>query len=239
MLKRLSWSEPYLALVGFLISAHFRLVGWTNRVVHEPADGFYGPFESNKAVIVALWHGEHFLLPFLGWPKDRSVVLVTTHRDGELVARAGGYFGLNFIRGSGDHGREFLRKKAVRAFATMLRFLKKGTNVISTADVPKVARVAGRGLVTLAKHSGCPILPVAMASSRCLRFNNWDQTCFNLPFGRMVFVRGEPIYVASDADDAGLEAARLRLQSELDAVTARAYDIAGAPHKTFQSRAAA
>ena len=59
-----------------------------------------------------------------------------------------------------------MRKKALQAFTGMLRELKSGGSVIVTADVPKISRVAGLGIVTLAKHSQCPILPVAMATSR-------------------------------------------------------------------------
>ena len=59
-----------------------------------------------------------------------------------------------------------MRKKALQAFTGMLRELKSGGSVIVTADVPKVSRVAGLGIVTLAKYSQCPILPVAMATSR-------------------------------------------------------------------------
>jgi lysophospholipid acyltransferase (LPLAT)-like uncharacterized protein len=170
-----------------------------------------------------MWHGEHFLTPFLRRRGDQLTALVTTHRDGEAVARAGSYLGLTFIRGSGDHGREFMRKKAVQAFAKLLRCLRGGNSVIMTADVPKVARVAGLGIVTLAKHSQCPIVPVAMVTSRRYRFANWDRTCFNLPFGRMVMARGEPILVPRAADDAALEAARQAVQTSLDSVTARAY----------------
>ena len=103
------------------------------------------------------------------------------------------HFGLKFVRGSGDHGKEFMRKKAVQAFAALLRLLRRGETVVLTADVPKVARVAGLGVVTLAKHSGCPIVPVGLATSRRVRLSNWDRTCINLPFGRMVMVRGEQI----------------------------------------------
>ncbi len=236
MMKRLLQSGPVLGIAAFFLAGYYRLVGWTNRVVHDPADGFYEPFEQQPAII-ALWHGEHFLMPFFGWRKERMAVLVTTHRDGEILARAGSYFGISFIRGSGDHGREFLRKKAVRAFATMLRLLKGGTTIVATADVPKVARVAGLGLVTLAKHSGSPIVPVAMATSRCRRLNNWDRTCMNLPFGTMSLVRGEPIRVSRDADESALETARLRLQTSLDAVTARAYELVGASAMTFEAQA--
>ena len=171
-----------------------------------------------------MWHGEHFLIPFLGRKRkrDRLVPLSTNHRDGEILARGGKYFGLKFLRGSGDHGREFLRKKAMQAFTGMMRELKSGGSVVVTADVPKVARVAGLGIVTLAKHSQCPIVPVAMATSRVHRLSNWDRTCINLPFGRMGVVRGEEIRVPRDADEAALEAARQRGRKRAQCGDARA-----------------
>ena len=98
--------------------------------------------------------------------------------------------------------------------------------MIVTADVPKISRVAGLGIVTLAKYSQCPIVPVAMATSRLIRLSNWDRTAFSLPFGRMGLARGGEIRVARDADDAALEAARLEVQNTLNAVTDRAYEIA-------------
>jgi lysophospholipid acyltransferase (LPLAT)-like uncharacterized protein len=230
MLKKITSSNVGLEVAGFILAAWYYIVSWTNRRVREPATGFHAPFDDNRAVIVAVWHGEHFLIPFLGRkrPKrDRLVPLSTNHRDGEILARGGKYFGLKFLRGSGDHGREFLRKKAIQAFTGMMRELKSGGSVVVTADVPKVARVAGLGIVTLAKHSQCPIVPVAMATSRVHRLSNWDRTCINLPFGRMSMVRGEEIRVPRDADDAALEAARAEVEKALNAVTLRAYELAG------------
>jgi lysophospholipid acyltransferase (LPLAT)-like uncharacterized protein len=80
--------------------------------------------------------------------------------------------------------------------------------------------------VTLAKHSQCPILPLAMATSRVHRLSNWDRTCINLPFGRMTVVRGEEIRVPRDADEAMLEAVRVKVQGDLNVVTERAYALA-------------
>ncbi len=76
--------------------------------------------------------------------------------------------------------------------------------------MPKVARVAGLGVVKLAQHSGRPIYPVAIATSRRIELDNWDRTAINLPFGRIALVASEAIYVPRDADDATLEAARQR-----------------------------
>ena len=42
--------------------------------------------------------------------------------------------------------------------------LESGSSVALTADVPKRARVAGMGIVTLAKLSGRPIVPTAVVA---------------------------------------------------------------------------
>jgi lysophospholipid acyltransferase (LPLAT)-like uncharacterized protein len=55
----------------------------------------------------------------------------------------------------------------------------------------------------------------------------WDRTTFNLPFGRSAIVMGEPVMIAADAGEAELEAGRLRLQSEMERITARAYELTG------------
>ena len=227
MLKTITSSSAVLEVAGFLLASYGRLVRATNPVSYQPAEGFFDPLDNNRAVIVALWHGEHFLAPLLGRKGDRLTPLVSYHRDGEILARAGRYYGVNYLRGSGDNGMEFMRKKAVQAFIGMLRELKSGGSVIVTADVPKVSRVAGLGIVTLAKHSQCPIVPVAMATSRLIRMSNWDRTAFGLPFGRMGVARGTEIHVARDADDAALESARIAVETALNAATERAYALVG------------
>lgn len=223
ILKRIASSDATLSVAGAWLATHYRLVGWTNRITRSPEVGFYHPFDQHGSVIIALWHGQHFLMPFFGWHPERFNILITTHNDGEILARACAHFGLRCVRGSGGDGREFVRKKAVQAFATMLRALQRQESVVMTADVPKVARVAGLGIVTLAKYSGRPIIPVAMATSRRWELSNWDRTCINLPFGRMSAVRGEPIFVDRRADDAALEAARRSVEDSLNVVTRHAY----------------
>ena len=158
--------------------------------------------------------------------RHRAKVLISRHRDGEINARAAERLGIGTIRGSGAHNGEFHRKGGAAAFTEMLDALKQGYNVALTADVPKVARVAGLGVVKLAQHSGRPIYAVAIATSRRIELDNWDRTAINLPFSRVALVASEAIYVPRDADDAALESARQRVENELNRATARAYDIA-------------
>jgi hypothetical protein len=76
--------------------------------------------------------------------------------------------------------------------------------------------------------SGRPIAAVAVVTSRRIDFNSWDHASIGLPFGRGAIVIGEPIHVATDADEAALEAARRAVEASLDDVHARAYALVGA-----------
>lgn len=220
--KRLSTAPWLQKAVGTAACNYLRLVWNTSRFIFEPAD-LYDRVRPDLPVIVAVWHGQHFMTSFLKREEHRVKVLISRHRDGEINAIVAERLGAETIRGSGDHNREFLRKGGVGAFKAMHSALRDGYNIVMTADVPKVSRVAGLGIVMLARVSGRPIYPVAMATSRRVKLNSWDSSAVNLPFSRGAVVMGEAIRVDADASDEDLEAARRRLQAHLDAATDRAY----------------
>ena len=147
------------------------------------------------------------------------------HRDGEINAIAAERLGVGTIRGSGNHAGGFVQKGGVAAFQTMLDALNDGYSVALSADVPKVSRVAGLGIIKLAQASGRPIHSIAIATQRRIVLDNWDRSTINLPFGRGAGVVPEPVRVSPDADDAALEAARQLLEERLNAATRRAYEI--------------
>ena len=227
--KHVVGSRPFQKTIGVVAAEYLRLVWNTTRLVVEP-EGIYERFDRDAPVIIAMWHGQHFLAPFIRRAHDRGKVLVSRHRDGEINALAVERLGIGAIRGSGTHGGGFLGKGGVSAFKEMLSALEEGYNVALTADIPKVARVAGLGIVKLASASGRPIYPIAIATRRRLELNNWDRTAINLPFGRGAGVAGELVRVPAEADAAALEAARRTLEASLNAATARAYALAdGSP----------
>jgi lysophospholipid acyltransferase (LPLAT)-like uncharacterized protein len=229
--KHVVGSRPFQKTVGVVAAEYLRLVWKTTRLVIEP-EGIYERFDRDAPVIIAMWHGQHFLAPFIRRAHDRGKVLVSRHRDGGINALAVERLGIGAIRGSGNHGGGFVGKGGVSAFKEMLSALEEGYNVALTADIPKIARVAGLGVVKLASASGRPIYPIAIATRRRLELNNWDRTAINLPFGRGAGVAGEPIRVPADADVAALESARHTLEASLNAATARAYALAdGAPER--------
>src|SRR6185437_5840079 len=222
-LKRIVASPSFQTTMGAAASWYLRLVWKTSRVTIEPAT-IYETVQ--LPAIITMWHGQHFMMPFLKLENHRAKVLISRHRDGEINARAAEKLGVGTIRGSGAHNGEFHRKGGATAFQEMLEALKDGYNIAMTADVPKVARVAGLGVVKLAQHSGRPIYLVAMASSRRIELDNWDRTAINLPFSRVGISASGPIFVSPEADGGALENARKQLEDELNRLTTRAYDLA-------------
>ena len=221
-LTRTGWFQR---AAGFTAAEFLRLVWLTNRFKLDPPD-LYERAEPDMPLIIAFWHGEHFMMPFArrNYP---AAVLISRHRDGEINAIAAERFDIETVRGSGSHGNDFHRKGGVGAFKTMLRTLEDGTNMALTADVPKVARKAGLGIIMLARESGRPILPIAIATSRFKRMNNWDRSVIHLPFGRGVIASGATICVPKDASEADMERLRVQLEERLNEVNRRAYRLIG------------
>lgn len=220
--RRIARSRGVQKTIGIAAAEYLRFVWNTTRFQVEPPD-IYERVVPDLPVILAMWHGQHFLMPFIKLKQHRAKVLISRHRDGEMNAIAAERLGIGLIRGSGAHNGEFNKKGGISAFTGMLDALREGYTVALTADVPKVARVAGMGIVKLAQASGRPVYPIAMATQRRRELKSWDRSALNLPFGRGATVIADPIRVASDADDAELENVRQRIESELNAATARAY----------------
>jgi lysophospholipid acyltransferase (LPLAT)-like uncharacterized protein len=224
--KRLRRTRPVQEALGRAVARYLGLVRRTNRWVMEPPDAYdrVGPL---MPVIVAMWHGQHFMIHFAKRPQDRAASLVSRSGDGEINAATLRRVGVRAIRGSGARGRDFRKKGGVAAMREMLRALEGGELMVLTADVPKIARVCGPGIVTLAKLSGRPIVPTAVVTSLRLDLKNWDRSSVGLPFGRGAIVIGEPIFVAADADEAAIDRARRTVEKELDRVHERAYALVG------------
>ena len=227
MLKKLVGSDLFRRSVASLVAGWFRFVHATCTKVFEAADPTVVT-RPQWPFIATAWHGEHFMLPFAkpkGWVLK---AMISRSRDGELNAMVAEKLGIDSIRASGGRDdKEVRRRGGVYGFIAAVRELRAGAPIMLTADVPKVARVAGDGIVQIARHSGCPIVPMAVVTSRRRRLKSWDRAAFNLPFGRCAVVFGRPIEVPTDADAETVEAKRREVEVELNRVQDRAYELAG------------
>ena len=174
-----------------------------------------------------MWHGQFLLLPHIK-PKTMPVSdMVAKHSDGEMIARTLVRFDMGLIRGAGA-GEKGKDRGGAGALRAAVKALRQNITVAMTTDIPPgPARIAGMGIVTLARMSGRPIVPAAVATGRFFTLPTWSRLTINLPFTKLAMVVGDPIYVPRDADEETLEALRQKVEAGMNATTERAYKLAG------------
>lgn len=216
---------------GASVARYIDFVYRNSRVVIEPAgrDDFLA---AHRPAIIAVWHGQFLLAPKAKPLEVPLAIMLARHGDAELFASSLERFNTTLIRGAGA-GERRKNRGGVYALRASLRTLDENVFVGMTADVPPgPARRAGEGIVTLARMSGRPIIPLAAATSRYHALRTWSRMTINLPYGTLACVFGDPIFVPPDADAAAMEVARRAVEDGLNRATARAYELAGAdPHR--------
>jgi len=226
MLRKLGRSKWVQKAVGEILAAYLALVHVTSRLICEPAN-YEEKFRPSAPYIVAMWHGQHFMTPFVRPKSLPAKVMISRSRDGEINATIARRFGMGLIRASGGRTAAQIKKRGgARGFLEAVRTLEGGESLAMTADIPKgPAKRAGLGIVMLARATGRPVMPTAYASGRRWDLQSWDKASVNLPFSRAAFVVGDPVEVPKDTPDDGLEAFRLLVEQRLNQATERAYEI--------------
>jgi 3-deoxy-D-manno-octulosonic-acid transferase len=228
MLKRLLASKPAVAVIGALAAAYIKLVYATSRIKREPRDTDAKLFDQHPQIL-AMWHGQFVLLPKLKPKRPADVrAMVSRHGDAAIIGAVLERFGMSLIRGAGA-GKRKRNRGGATALRESLRALASGATVAMTADVPPgPARRAGEGIATLASLSGRPVVPFAIATSRFVTTPTWSRFTVNLPFSDLAIVIGDPVFVPQTNDAEVIEKGRIKVESALAEVTARAYALAGA-----------
>jgi len=210
-----------------LMAAALRFIERTNRRV-EGSHDVEGTVDKLSPLIIALWHGQHLLAPAIKPRRQPLVALFSRSADAELNALVAEKMDIQVVRGSGGRQQKnSAQKGGAAALIQLKRAIEEGSNVAMIADIPHgTPREAGLGIVTLARLSGRPVVPMAIATSRRkVLERTWDKTTINLPFGRCAVIMADPIYVAADSDEQEMERKRQKVTEALNRVTRDAYDL--------------
>jgi lysophospholipid acyltransferase (LPLAT)-like uncharacterized protein len=165
-----------------------------NGMVHRMA------LTTGQRVIYTLWHGE--LLPLLWHHRGEGVaVVISEHRDGEIIARIAERLGYCTVRGSSSRG-------ASRALIGLVRAVESGRSAAVTPDGPRgPAHVFAPGAAIAAQRTGVPLLPVRASASRAWRLKSWDRFLIPMPFARVDVHYGALTPVTADTPRAAAELA--------------------------------
>jgi len=146
-------------LIPRLAAIWIRLTRATMRVRFESRGVVDDLSQRKLPYILAFWHGRLFLMPY-AYSGRRIAILISAHRDGELISRTMEHFGFVTARGSSTRG-------GALGLREILRRLKNGFDAAFTPDGPRGPReVVQPGIIAAARLSGAPIVPVAFSCSK-------------------------------------------------------------------------
>ncbi|MBC44192.1 MAG: hypothetical protein CMO08_00050 [Thalassospira sp.] len=202
----------------WLAASYVRLMRTTGRWRTEGGDHPAHYLTEGKPFIVAFWHQRLLMMPYT-WRSvggDRPFnMLISSHRDGEIISRTIARFDIKTIAGSTGKG-----KGGAAALRQILKALKAGEVVGMTPDGPRGPRMrASDGIIQAARMAGVPIFPLTYSASNRKVIQSWDRFILPLPFSRGVFHWGDPIFVDRKLDEEGMEAKRVELENALTELT--------------------
>lgn len=163
-----------------------------------------------KPCVVVFWHGRLAMMSFAyrrWWLRDfgskrRAKVIISDHKDGEIITRVISHFGIGAIRGSSFKG-------GARALMGAIKEIKNGTDVIITPDGPRgPLHSVADGAVILAQRLNLGIYALNYEASSFWKFHSWDEMVLPKPFSRINYSLSAPLNLEGLSLDAGKEAIR-------------------------------
>lgn len=202
-------------LVSWLGPALIWLLGKTLRISWRGRENLQEVRKSGQRVIYALWHGRLLILTF-AHRRQKVHVLISQHRDGELIARTVQRLGFVPIRGSTTRG-------GAQAIFQMVSKIQDGYDLAITPDGPKgPPHKVQSGAIYIAQRSGLPIIPISASAKSAWRLKSWDSFLIPRPFSKAVIILGKPIYVKKESTDGELSGKISELEQELSELTTQA-----------------
>jgi lysophospholipid acyltransferase (LPLAT)-like uncharacterized protein len=206
-------------ILGRCLAGYVWLVGHTARFAGGPIN--------QDPCIYAIWHESNLVGAIAAYRllrHQRAVSFSTRGFRGIVMNTMLRSFGAKVVT-LPDEGRS-TRTEAAAMAREMAALGRSGHILVVSCDGPfGPYRVAKPGVLIVARESGLPIQPWAVASRPPLRLNGrWDRMIVALPFGRMRVFEAPPLIVG---ERDRIKPRLVELQASLDGVQARADAITG------------
>ena len=210
-------ASSFLAgLGGFVATAAVR--SWMGTLDYRVA--YYDPAvdpalpECRGQKIYLFWH-EYLLFPLFLRGHCNLAMLLSRHRDAEILSRAARHMGFELVRGS-------TRRGGVAAIRELLRKSRE-MHLTITPDGPRgPRRRMAVGPIYLASKLGLPLVLMGLGYDRPWRTKTWDRFAIPRPYCRARCVASPAIHVPPDLDRDGLEYFRERFERLLNRLTLEA-----------------
>lgn len=204
--------EFLLYYIAIPLGALFiRLLGLSFRLRELPCEKISPHQNKEEQFIYGFYHSQIFPIIY-HYRGTKTASLASTHRDGEIAARAATAFGIKMVRGSSTRG-------GAGALLGLKTCMEQGYDVAFTVDGPRgpVGKI-NNGIIFLAKLTGKRVVPAACAMSSKINLTSWDKMVIPLPFTKGVYTFGEPISIPQDLKDEDMEKYRKIISESLEKI---------------------
>jgi lysophospholipid acyltransferase (LPLAT)-like uncharacterized protein len=216
LLKRILKSGLIQKLVCWLGSLYIRLVAVTccwDVIRGDIPTTFW---DKGEPFLLCFWHGR-ILLMHKCWKKSLPIhMLISQHRDGQLISRTASHIGVSTVTGSSNRG-------GAQAIRNMLKIFRKGECIGITPDGPRGPRMrASDGVINFARLANATIIPATYSVSNRKIIGSWDRFIIPRPFSKGAIVWGQPIHVPKNVKPEEIEKYRQIIEDELNTICVEA-----------------
>jgi lysophospholipid acyltransferase (LPLAT)-like uncharacterized protein len=213
---RAKWQQR---LAAALLYGLIRSVAATIRFHMDDRAGILGGPPAQR-IIFSIWHNRLALSLIMyrrylskRSPERRLAAMVSASRDGGLLARILEHFGVEPVRGSSS-------RRGPQALRELVTWGEQGFDLAITPDGPRgPCYHVQEGVISAARLTGLPIVPVSYELNWKIRLKSWDRFQVPLPFARCRIVSGPIVRVPREATDAERESLRIKLEQTMQAIT--------------------
>ena len=221
MIKYFSSFRLIQTLLSLIGSIYVLTVYKTSKVNLKNRKKIENLLERNESFIYSFWHDQLLMCP-LTWQSNSNIkVLISKHRDGDIIAQLISNLGFEAIRGSTHKTNKIKNKGGLLSARKMIKSLKNGISIGISPDGPKGPRhKVSEGILSISRLSESVILPVGIGFKKKWVLNTWDKFIIPKPFNEITVVWGDPI--SAITNEKNNHQFKIKLENKMNNLTTQA-----------------
>ena len=205
--------KKIISVFGFI---YILITYYTSKLQLSNQSSINALCDKDENFIYAFWHDQLLMCPYSWRNKVKILVLISKHKDGDIISDVISYLGFKTIRGSTSKPGKIKNKGGFVAAKQILISLKENICVGIAPDGPRGPRhEVSEGIINIARTSNKKIVPVALGFRSKWTLKTWDKFIVPKFFNTISVKWGDPIEV----NDTNSSKYQELLKKQLDLLT--------------------
>lgn len=216
-LKKILSNNKIIDILSVIAFWFIKFIYFSTFVEYRNVDKLKDYMKDGKPIILVFWHSRCFLITKfwndkLGMKKHPIYGIFSTHRDGRLIGKMFGFFGVKNILTSSKSTMQ-ARSVVIKS----IKLLKSGVSIGFTPDGPIGPRMrfVSESAFLFAKASGVPVVPVYISSKNPKLLNSWDRFMITKPFHKAIIEVGDFLFVDRNISDKDFQKVKVDFENKM------------------------